>query len=280
MSKLDTFMQDIGLTQDQLQNKKTYIGGSSAKDIADGNWMKVYKQIALGESDDLSRIFKVQLGHITEEFNLLWFADENDWIPPEGPITEVVRNKDHLYIGCLPDSIMSQDGKEAVIDAKHTAAKAPWWDEEKVAEYYFPQAQHNMIATGVYDFYLSVIFGNEGPVSIHIPYDAEWAAQYITLCTAFWGHVERKDPPDADTTGLKVPEIALDDMRKLDMTDTNMAAEWGEWAKVFSDTKISHTNHEDSKKALKKLIPDDVKEATGSGIVAKRDKRGVTIKEA
>jgi hypothetical protein len=99
MQTLDIFMLDIGLTQPQLEDKKTYIGGSSAKDIADGNWLKVYNQIALGESENLSRIFKVQLGHITEEFNLIWFAHENDWMLPANRDTVAIRNKDYPYIG-------------------------------------------------------------------------------------------------------------------------------------------------------------------------------------
>jgi hypothetical protein len=280
MQNLDIFMLDIGLTQPQLVGKKTYIGGSSAKDIADGNWMKVYNQIALGQSEDLSRIFKVQLGHITEEFNLTWFAKQEDWILPAQMDTVAIRNKDHPYIGCLPDCIMTKNGGqvEAVIDAKHTGAKAPWWDEQKVAEYYFPQAQHNMIACEIYEFWLSVIFGNEGPVAIEIPFNPAWAKKYTGLCESFWEHVSRKDPPTAGDS-LTVPEIKLDDMRELDMTEGNQASEWAQSAETFLDTKKMHKKHDDTKKAIKEMIPDDVKRAYGDGIEAKRDKRGISIRK-
>jgi hypothetical protein len=280
MQTLDIFMLDIGLTQPQLNDKETYIGGSNAKDIADGNWLKVYNQIALGESEDLSRIFKVQLGHITEEFNLTWFAHENDWMLPANRDTVAIRNKDYPYIGCLPDCIMHKDGgQEAVIDAKHTAAEAPWWDKKKVAEYYFPQAQHNMIACGIHEFWLSVIFGNEGPVPIQIEYDEMWARKYIGLCNAFWGHIERKEPPEAGEK-LKVPEIKLDDMRELDMTTTNMAGEWKTVAIKFLTYRDGAVLFEEAKKILKSLVPEDVKKATGNGIVITRDKRGLFVKEA
>jgi len=280
MQNLDIFMQNVGLTQAQLENKKNYIGGSSAKDIADGNWLKVYNQIALDESEDLSKIFKVQLGHITEEFNLTWFADREDWILPEQRDTVAICAEHYPFIGCLPDAIMTKNGgqMEAVIDAKHTGAKALWWDEQKVAEYYFPQAQHNMIACGIPYFWLSVIFGNEGPVAIEIPYDKQWVDKYIGLCEAFWEHVSRKDPP-VDGNSLAVPEIKLDDMRELDMTEGNQASEWEETAEMFIDTKKDHKIHEDTKKTIKGMIPDDVKLAFGNGIEAKRDKRGVTIRE-
>jgi hypothetical protein len=280
MQSLDIFMLDVGLTDAQLRDKKTYIGGSSAKDIADGNWLKVYDRMVNDEGEDLSQVFKVQLGHITELFNLTWFAKQEDWILPAQMDTVAIRNEDYPYIGCLPDCIMTKNGGEieAVIDAKHTGAKAPWWDEQKVAEYYFPQAQHNMIACGIHNFWLSVIFGNEGPVAIEIPYDSEWCKKYIGLCEGFWSHVSRKDPPDHGES-LAIPEISLDDMRELDMTNTNMASDWADDSKVFLDSIDAFKAHNGSKTRLKKLIPDDVRNAYGNGIEAKRDKRGVSIRE-
>ena len=53
----------------------------------------------------------------------------------------------------------NEAGKLYVIDAKHTQAESPWWAEEDVAKYYFPQMQHNMIATDTDESYLSVISG-------------------------------------------------------------------------------------------------------------------------
>ena len=281
MQNLDIFMLDIGLTDAQLRDKKTYIGGSSAKDIADGNWLKVYDRMVNDKDEDLSRVFKVQLGHITEEFNLTWFAEQEDWILPTQMDTVAIRNKDYPYIGCLPDCIMTKNGGEieAVIDAKHTAAEAPWWGKKKVAEYYFPQAQHNMIASGIHNFWLSVIFGNEGPVAIEIPYDSAWCTKYIGLCESFWSHVSRKDPPD-HSESLAVPEISLDDMRELDMTTTNMAGEWKTVAIKFLTYRDGAVLFEEAKKILKSLVPDDVKKAMGNGIVITRDKRGLVVKEA
>lgn len=275
MSALDEFMLDVGLTDAQLRDRKTYIGGSAAKDIADGNWSKVYNRMVLDESEDLSRVFKVQLGHITEEFNLLWFCHLMDWQMGHDPSTLAVRHDEFPFLGCLPDRIMMmQDGTEIVVDAKHTAARAPWWDEQKLAEYYFPQAQHNMIVTGVHRFYLSVIFGNETPTPIPIEYDPDWAARYINLCTAFWGHVERRDPPIDGSDKIAIPKISLDDMRELDMTTSNMASAWDEAAFEYVENKPNAEEFEIAKKALKAMVPDDVKKAHGNGVEITRNKRG------
>jgi len=278
MSELDLFLPNIGLTSAQLNNKKTYIGGSAAKDIADGKWTKVYNEMVTGEREDLSRVFKVQLGHITEYFNLVWFADMMDMQMNIDEISSrsqiAVRNPEHPYIGGLPDAIMTTpNGVEYVIDAKHSTCQAPWWDEQKVAEYYFPQMQHNMIATGVHKSYLSVIFGNEAPIAIEIKYDAAWCATYIALCTAFWSHIETKTTPH-NPASIKIPKIALDDMRELDMRETNQASEWLEHCQCFIDNQAASKDFEDAKKALKKLVPDDVKYAHGDGVEITRNKAG------
>jgi hypothetical protein len=281
METLEQFMTTIGLNEGQIQNRKTYLGGSSAKDIVDGNWGKIYDRIVGGEREDLSKIFKVQLGHITEHFNLLWFADMMDMTASD-PAIDPWRNLDHPYIGCLPDSIMTDArGNDCVVDAKHTGAEAPWWDDEKVATYYFPQAQHNMIATGIHDFYLSVIFGNDGPRALHIKYDEDWCEEYKGLCKNLWGMIEKKiHPGDGLPKKLTIPEISFDDMRTLDMTEGNQAVEWGNNAHIWLNDKEAFDRFESCKKEIKEMIPDDVKRAYGDSIEAVRNRRGsITIRK-
>jgi len=274
MKQLPEYLANIGLTETQLVNKQNYIGGSSAKDIADGNWGKVYDQMING-GEDLSHIFKVQLGHVTEEFNLLWFAENMkfEWMDLDYLIWSA--SKKHPFIGCLPDALMRRpDNKVVVIDAKHTGALTPWWDEAKVAEYYFPQMQHNMIATDTDEAYLSVIFGNDAPVPIHIEYDHEWGKNYINLCSAFWSHIKRSDRPEDGADSLEVPKIILDDMRELDMTEGNTKADWEIHAEAYLNLEIDAGMFELAKKGLKKMVPDDVKKATGAGIEIHRSKSG------
>ncbi len=280
MKDLKTYMLNVGLTNEQLKAKKTYIGGSSAKDLAEGRWDKLYNRIIHDKGEDLSKIFKVQLGHITEEFNLTWFADMMDFDLPDKITTKALRHPTYPYIGCLPDAIMTKEnGRKVVIDAKHTTAKAPWWNEQKLAEYYFPQAQHNMLATGIHSFYLSVIFGNEGPVAIEIPYDAKWSMKYLGFCRTFWKHIKSKTPPVDINAELAIPKIALDDMRELDMTKGNMAVDWGNAAHIIITDKEAHTRWDDAKKEIKELVPDDVKRAYGNGVEITRNKKGsMTVK--
>jgi len=277
-NRLSDYVADLGLTQTQVNNKRNYIGGSSAKDIADGNWLKVYEMLVDGKRDDLTKVFKVQLGHVTEEYNLIWFADHYGWEIEEWKYEEAVYNAEVPFIACLPDALMKRGSDLAVIDAKHTGASAPWWDEQKVAEYYYAQAQHNMIATQVHDFYLSVVFGNDAPVEIHIPYDRDYCQNYIDLCTAFWQCVENKRPPTNEYS-IPTPKVNIDDMRELDMTSGNMTEEWKVNAIMYQNNENAAQAFDASKKNLKNLVPEDVKLAFGNNIEIKRNKKGaMTVK--
>jgi hypothetical protein len=49
---------------------------------------------------------------------------------------------------------------------------------------------------------------------------------------------------------------------------------WAEFAAVFRRTRPAYQEHEGAKADLKKLVPEDAKEAIGHGLKAKRSKSG------
>lgn len=63
----------------------------------------------------------------------------------------------------------------------------------------------------------------------------------------------------------------LEAVKVVDMSSSNA---WGEFATTYLRTKDAHGKHELSKAELKKLVPEDAKEASGHGIKAKRSKSG------
>ena len=56
--------------------------------------------------------------------------------------------------------------------------------------------------------------------------------------------------------------------------------QWAELAATYLRTREAHSAHEMAKADLKKLMPEDAKEATGHGIKAKRSKSGAVSFEA
>jgi hypothetical protein len=49
---------------------------------------------------------------------------------------------------------------------------------------------------------------------------------------------------------------------------------WAEFAAIFTRTRAAHLEHEGAKAELKRLVPEEAKEAIGHGVRAKRSKSG------
>lgn len=71
--------------------------------------------------------------------------------------------------------------------------------------------------------------------------------------------------------GVKPPEPRIEAVKIVDMSASNS---WAEFAGVFCRTRAAFLDHEAAKGELKKLVPEDAKEAKGHGVRAKRSKSG------
>ena len=49
---------------------------------------------------------------------------------------------------------------------------------------------------------------------------------------------------------------------------------WAEFAGIFCQTRAAYLEHDSAKAELKKLVPEDAKEAVGHGVRARRSKSG------
>jgi hypothetical protein len=71
--------------------------------------------------------------------------------------------------------------------------------------------------------------------------------------------------------GVEPPRPRLQAVRIVDMSGSNS---WAEFAAAFRRTRPAFVEHEGAKADLKKLVPEDAKEAIGHGLRAKRSKSG------
>ena len=71
--------------------------------------------------------------------------------------------------------------------------------------------------------------------------------------------------------GVEPPRPRLEAVRIVDMSASNS---WAEFAATFRRTRPAYQEHEGAKADLKKLVPEDAKEAVGHGLRAKRSKSG------
>ena len=116
---------------------------------------------------------------------------------------------------------------------------------------------------------LSIITGGGKWVEMTIPADPLYQHLLLTAEKKFWRCVETGEPPHL--FGVEPPRPRIEAVRIVDMTSSNS---WAEFAGVFCQTRPAFLKHEAAKAELKKLMPDDAKEAIGHGIRAKRSKSG------
>ena len=83
------------------------------------------------------------------------------------------------------------------------------------------------------------------------------------------GCVESGDPPRL--FGVEAPKPRVEAVRIADMSGSNS---WAEFADLFRSTRQAFLDHERSKAELKALMPEDIKEAIGHGVLARRSKSG------
>jgi hypothetical protein len=106
-------------------------------------------------------------------------------------------------------------------------------------------------------------------VEMTIPADPLYQHLLLTAERKFWRCVQSGEEPRL--FGVEPPRPRLEAVRIVDMSASNS---WAEFAAVFRRTRPAYQEHEAAKADLKKLVPEDAKEASGHGLRAKRSKSG------
>ena len=159
------------------------------------------------------------------------------------------------------------EGTGAVFEAKFML---PWtFSEEAAAEKHMAQLQHNMWVTASRTAVLSIITGGGKWVEITIPADPLYQHLLLTAEKKFWRCVEIGETPHL--FGVEPPRPRLEAVRIVDMSASNS---WADFAATFRRTRPAYQEHEGAKADLKKLVPEDAREAVGHGLRAKRSKSG------
>jgi predicted phage-related endonuclease len=248
-------------------NRLTGIGGSDAKRIMAGDWHALWmEKTGRAEGDDLSNILPVQMGSFTEPFNLAWFERQTGWT-----VSTDNREQRHPYYECMRCEIDGWANGNPV-EAKHINQNT---SEERLISNYYPQLQHQLVITNKDVVYLSALFGNVRWAYFEVARDDDYIATLIERETAFWKHVTEDTPPvDPEA---EVVNIALDDMREVDMQGNN---EWAMNAGAWVDHEEGKRTFDAATRGIKELIEADVKMAHGHGIIARKSKSGaITIRK-
>lgn len=248
-------------------DRRRFIGGSDARIIMgsdEAGIVQLWRE-KRGEAEprDLSNNLIVQLGTITEDLNRRWYERNTG-----NAITHVQRRIKHPVIKWMAatlDGIVDTTG--AVFEAKFML---PWnFTEEGAAEKHMAQLQHNMWVANAKTAALSIITGGGKWVELTLHADPLYQHLLITAEKKFWRCVQDGEQPRV--FGIDPPRPRLEAVRSVDMTPSNV---WADLASLFRRTRSAHSEHETAKTELKKLVPEDAREASGHGLRAKRSKTG------
>ena len=248
-------------------DRRLSIGGSDARVIMGGDeaallrlWREKRGEV---EPVDLSANLIVQLGKVTEALNRRWYERNTGHAIKD--VQRRVQHPVHKWMTATLDGRV--DPGAAVFEAKFML---PWtFSEEGAAEKHMAQLQHNMWVTTAQSASLSVITGGGKWVEIMIDADPLYQHLLLTAEKKFWRCVESGEPPRL--FGLEPPRPRIEAVRVVDMSGSNS---WADFAGVYCRTRSAFAEHESAKSELKKLMPEDAKEAIGHGIRAKRSKSG------
>jgi predicted phage-related endonuclease len=249
------------------ENRRTFIGGSDARIIMGEDEAALVRlwRVKRGEAEpeDLSGNLIVQLGLATEDLNRHWYERTTGQT-----ITDVQRRVRHpvvRWMGATLDGLVQGTG--AVFEAKFML---PWsFSEESAAEKHMAQLQHNMWVTNSTAAVLSIVTGGGKWVEITLHADPLYQHLLLTAEKKFWRCVESGEAPRL--FGVEPPRPRIEAVRIVDMSASNA---WAEFAGVFGRTRSAFLEHEQAKTELKRLMPEDAKEAIGHGVRAKRSKSG------
>ena len=210
--------------------------------------------------EDLSDVWPVQLGTVTEPLNLNWYERrQRQAISRRG---DVVEHYAYDWACCTLDGWI--DEMQCPIECKHVGGREPW---EVIEERYQPQMQWQMEVTGASQCALSVIMGTSEPVVEFIKRDVAYATELIDRGKLFIEHVRNNTPP-VDMPAVPAP---IDAKAVYDMTGKN---EWAANARTWLDLRLSAEMCADAAKVLKALVPPDAKKCHGHDIQITRDRAG------
>ena len=260
--------QATGVTRAEFRNlRRSFIGGSDARIVMGSDEAALIRlwQENRGEAEprDLSGNLIVQLGIATEKLNRRWYEANTGQVVTD--VQKRIRHPAIRWMAATLDGRLRESG--AVFEAKFML---PWsFSEEAAAEKYMPQLQHNMWVVATRNAVLSVITGGGKWVEIKIQADPLYQHLILTAERKFWRCVESGEAPTL--FGVEPPKPRIEAVRIINMSSSNA---WAEFAGIFARTRAAFTEHEEAKTELKRLMPEDAKEAIGHGVRARRSKSG------
>ena len=250
-------------------NRQGFIGGSDLYSIMRGDWHDLWLvKTGRKQPDDLSHIFKVQLGSQTEQFNIDWFCRDTGHtvMAQQSEFEQTLRGVP--FKGTVDALVFDEQGQIYLLECKHTSSNRRMSD---MIESYMPQIQLYMHLSNMNKAHLSVIFGNDYDHA-QIDRSTAYLSEIVDLSAAFWQHVvDDTEPDNPDAVRVDWSSIKIDDLKIRDASQDN---QFTSLAYDYCMSMPEAKKHDVIKKELRSMIADDEREVFCDILAIKRDKRG------
>ena len=261
----------LGLTPLQVKERRAFIGGSDAGDIVSGDWLRLWRiKTGRAESEDLSDILAVMMGHATEDFNRFWFEKQTGHKVHR--VGELARHPTAPYLACNLDGVVTRaDGRPASFQAKHVGKSG-----DQLVLRYTAQCTHEALCIGADWWVMSAFIGNSRWEMTAQEVDPFFAADYLRKCEQFWGFVERDEEPP------EVPPLPVPSPRKLRIVHLeDEIDDWPNWGPAMVEelaawqrTLPAYKAHNVATGKIKDLLPEDVGTVIRGRLKVARDRAG------
>ena len=255
-----------------------FIRGSDMIDIMNGNWNKLWRiKKGLQGRPDLSHQFNVQLGLVTEDFNIKW-AEDNYLLTFNKQAARQMQYGSIKLTGTL-DGFAGENADGEIeyigIECKHTYS---YNTMDKMLEYYMPQLQFYIWIAKLNKIIFSVIFGNQWK-AVEVYPSEEYLDGMKDQIKLFWEHIVHNTEPDDlnyNTDVLRNNVVSIDGVpiNKMVARDASKSNSFTEYTQQYLDNEDAAKTFEAAKKALKEEVRPNEREVYNDLISAKRDKRG------
>jgi len=201
----------------------------------------------IGEAlpEDLSDVWPVRLGELTEPLNLEWFERKHNMrVSRQG---EVINHPFLSWAACTLDGWVDEMG--CALECKHCAGREP---VETLLDRYFPQVQWICEVTGADQVAMSIILGASPPIVEFVPRDVDYAAEMIRRGKQFMDCVQRRIPPVV----LEPAPLPVDATKVYDFSNDE---KWMRYAAAWVQTIGAAETAKEAEKILKAHVPADAK---------------------
>jgi predicted phage-related endonuclease len=181
------------LSQTQREARKGRLTASRVACLMEGDVNKIdrlYREmIGEAEPEDLSHVWAVRLGEVTEQLQLNWFEQKNGTLVTRRG--EVVIHPQISWATCTLDGWCPD--LNCPIECKHTGGREPF--DPVIIDRYQPQIQWQMLVTNATQCALSVIMGANQPIVEFIERRNPYIAEMVLRGKQFMDCVTFGRPP-------------------------------------------------------------------------------------